>query len=54
LRFDEYDLESDWIIALAYIKLDRYEEALPYLKKTASEKNFKQEDALRIIEQISN
>lgn len=53
-QFDEYEIESKWYLSLAYIKINEFNKALPFLNDISKQKSMYQEDAKEILEQINN
>ncbi len=52
--FDIYHFETEWYLSMAYIKLNKMQKAVPYLKDIASQKNLRQKDAEEILTEIGN
>lgn len=53
-KFDVYEMESKWCLALAFIKINEISKAIPYLEFLAKQKNLFQKDANRILDQIKD
>ncbi len=52
--YNTYDLEAQWASALAYIKLNDYQKALPLLRSLAQQKSIYQPKAKDIIDRIDD
>lgn len=51
---NEYETEAKWLISLAYIKMDKYDKAMPYLEDLSKQKSCFQKNAVEIIKDIKD
>ncbi|NOZ35596.1 MAG: hypothetical protein GXO80_09905 [Chlorobi bacterium] len=51
-KFDIYHFEAEWYLSLAYIKLNQPQNAVPFLKDIASQKNSRHNEAGEILDKI--
>ena len=52
--FDEYNIEAKWFLSLAFIKMNKFDKAVPYLQEISEQKSIYQTDAAEILELIKD